>query len=69
MNVNVLCSPRIFFDSHVGRPKRPTLEHDREQQHPDREADVIELVRIAELLDAFEDREQSAQAEQHRARR
>ena len=31
------------------------------EQHADREAEVLELVRMAQLLDAFEDREQAAQ--------
>jgi len=45
--------------------QRERLEHDRDEQHDDGDARIFELVRMDQLLDALEDREQTADAEQH----
>ena len=42
------------------RAQRPRLEHDREQQDGDADADALDLVRVAQLLDSLEEREQPA---------
>ncbi len=61
--------PRLALRAHVvalfhGRAQRERLEADRDDEHRDRDPDVLELVRVGELVDALVDREQAADREQ-----
>ena len=47
------------------RAQRERLEHDRDQQDPDGDAEALDLVRVAQLRDALVEREQAAHREQH----
>ena len=49
----------------VGRAQRETLEHDGEQEDADGDAEVLDLVGVAQLLDALVEGEQPAHREQH----
>ena len=51
------------------RAQRERLQHDRHEQDPDRNAEALHLVRIAELLDALVQGEHAAHREQHHRHR
>ncbi len=49
----------------VGGAQREALQQHREQQDPDGDREVLDIVGVAELLDPLVDREQAAHREQH----
>ena len=69
MNCHQPASPRTWFASTIAVRNENDSRQDRHQEDADGDAGRLELVGVADLLDALEDGEGAAEAEQHHRRR